>query len=204
MMYLGKPLALTQIQEVFAKLEGRIIELWENEVMLGLGLHIEYEDLADNLVTSEAGYSFVSDPNNPFHRFHGALVEAICDDPKLFERFTIAVPGVQDRQLNVMECRKWLNSLAELEGLVILYTDMTGGAPPRGTELVSMLFCNTRYRKHNLFAMGKFITVVRQYDKTSNITQTDRLIPHAVGSVAGDILVHIHAIARPFARVSFV
>ncbi|KAJ7763810.1 hypothetical protein B0H16DRAFT_1455064 [Mycena metata] len=199
MLYEGKRITLTQLGDIFDSLEKKIVDLWDNDVMLGLGLHVKYADLADNLAQTRTGYSFLDDPSNPFSALGTAFADKLFADPELLAKFvTVDADGKQ--HLNVVFCRQWMMSLAKLEGLIMLAIDMMSGAPPRGTELVSMLACNTENRGRNLRALGHFLAIVRQYDKTTNNLQSDRLIPHAVSAVNADILVQLHTFARPWAR----
>ncbi|KAJ6553844.1 hypothetical protein B0H10DRAFT_2201885 [Mycena sp. CBHHK59/15] len=199
LLYKGRRITLTQLGEIFDKLEAEIIDLWENKVLMGLKLHAKYKDLADNLTHAEPGSSFLDDPSNPFHALRTGLADAIFNDPELVQKFqTIDADG--NEHVNIIFCRQWMMSLAELEGLVMLAIDMISGAPPRGTELVSMLARNSLTRLRNLRALGKFIAIIRQYDKTTNNTQADHLIPHAVSAVNADVLIQLHTFARPLAQ----
>ena len=200
MMYQGRKISIDQIGEMFEKMDVRIIDLWENSVMLGLGMHVNYSELADDLTNTKPGYSFLDDPDNPFLALKDDFVVRIFNDPALFERFTIEVGGV--RELSVPACRKWLSDFGELEGLLMLEADMEGAGLLRGTELAALLARNSALRIRNLTGLGKFVSIVRQYDKTTNTMQKDRLIPHAVHALGADILIQLHTFARPFARVS--
>ncbi|KAJ7447766.1 hypothetical protein B0H11DRAFT_2248177 [Mycena galericulata] len=199
MLYDGHKITLTQLGEIFDALEKKIIDLWENEVLLGLGLHVKYDDLADDLSQTRNGYSFLDNPSNPFAALDQAFPNAILENPDLLAKF-ITVDADGNQHANVLLCRKWLMSLAQLEGLLMLAIEMISGAPPRSTELVSMLARNTETRTSNLRALGHFVAIIRQYDKTSNHYQRDRLIPHALSAVNADILIQLHTFARPWAR----
>ncbi|KAF8162342.1 hypothetical protein K438DRAFT_1618458 [Mycena galopus ATCC 62051] len=198
MLYKGHKITLLQLQEVFTNLEAEITSMWEDMVLLGLDLNVEWSEIADDLTEKRAGYSFLEDERNPFHAFKDAFAKALDADLETRKKFTTAASNYTE--LDLIKCREWLFRLAKLEGLVMLIIDMLGGAPPRGTELTSMLACNSPFRLRNLAALGKFIAIIRQYDKTSNITQSDRLIPHSISAVAADILIQIHTIARPWAK----
>jgi bloom syndrome protein len=60
---------------------------------------------------------------------------------------------------------------------------------------------NTDLRLRNCMALGIHLSIVQQYDKTTNIAQSDRLIPHSVDAISADIIIQIHALAQPFAQV---
>jgi bloom syndrome protein len=111
MLYLGQRLTYQHIQNVFTRLEEHIIDLWENKILLGLGIQVEYSILADNLLRTESSYSFLEDQGNPFLKHRNDLGNAILNDPIL--RKKILVGG----SLNAMAERQWLVDLAVLEGL---------------------------------------------------------------------------------------
>ncbi|KAJ7865473.1 hypothetical protein B0H14DRAFT_3599389 [Mycena olivaceomarginata] len=163
LLYMGNSFSLPQLQEILSKLEERIIELWETRVMLDLGLHVEYGDLADNLTNTKPGYSLITDPLNPFAAHRHSFVKALLDNPQLEAWFVYLASDIPDPQLNMDAARGWLSDLAELEGLIMLYTELTPGATIRGTELWSMLVENTLYRLRNLMGFGKFVALIRQY-----------------------------------------
>ncbi|KAJ6453407.1 hypothetical protein C8R45DRAFT_945244 [Mycena sanguinolenta] len=198
MLYKGNKISLSQIQEVFTALEADIVRLWEDDVLVGLNLHVQWSTIADDLTEKRAGYSFLEDVRNPFHTHTNAFASALDDNLDARKKFTAEASGFT--RLDLLKARDWLYKLAKLEGLLMLLIDMLGGAPPRGTELVSMLACNTTLRLRNLAALGRFVAIIRQYDKTSNVTQSDRLIPHSISAVAADILIQLHTFARPWAR----
>ncbi|KAJ6447481.1 hypothetical protein C8R45DRAFT_948512 [Mycena sanguinolenta] len=200
LQYLGNPISLEQLQTMVGNLEDEIVTLWEGKVLLGLGLHIEYGDLADNLVNATPGYSFLKDPRNPFADHKHTLVEHIFSDAALVKRFVVCAPGSDVAQLNVMEARKWLSDLAALEALVMVAAEESNGGVTRGTELTSMLAENTEFRNRNLAGLGKYVAMIRQYDKTTNNAQSDKVIPLALSAFLADILIQIHTLARPFAQ----
>ncbi|KAF8150351.1 hypothetical protein K438DRAFT_1865640 [Mycena galopus ATCC 62051] len=50
-----------QLQEVFTDLEAEIICLWEDTVLVGLDLLVEWSEIVDNLMQKQVGYSFLQD-----------------------------------------------------------------------------------------------------------------------------------------------
>jgi hypothetical protein len=141
---------------------------------------------------SQGMYSFLDDEKNPFHRQMKEFAKQALD-----KHLTKVLPGSSSKVLDIMACKKWLIDLAELESLLMVSVEMKGGAPARGTELTSMLVRNTAQRLRNTMALGKYLSIVRQYDKTTNLTQGDKLIPHAIDAVSADIIIQLHTFARP-------
>ena len=196
MLFEGQKITMGHISEIFQTLEKQIVDIWENKILFKQQIRVDYHEIHDNLLRSEPGYSFLDDTNNPFLTHTHKLGKYALE-----HHLTTLVPGTSATVLNVMACRQWLLDLAELEGLLLVAVDMKGGAPARGTELTSMLIRNTGQRLRNTIGLGKTLSIVRQYDKTSNLAQGDKLIPHGVDSVDADILIQLHTFARPLAQV---
>ncbi|KAJ6461614.1 hypothetical protein C8R47DRAFT_1080583 [Mycena vitilis] len=135
MLFKGNRINLTQIEAIFTNIEDQLVDLWENKVCLGESVHVKCTEFADDLTNTNPGYSFINDPKNPFSALRNAFES----------NYTT---------LNLGFCRTWLADLAKFEGLLMLMVDMLGGAPPRGTELVSMLAQNTALRLRNLAGLG--------------------------------------------------
>jgi hypothetical protein len=112
------------------------------------------------------GYSFLDDPNNPFLALPSALVTGIFNDSALLAKFT-RVRENGSREFDIKARWKWMQSLAELEGLCMLATEMMSGAALRGTELASMLSRKTWNRGRNLRGLGQFVAIVREYTFTA-------------------------------------
>jgi hypothetical protein len=45
MLFLGHSISLPKLQQILGTIEDRMVDLWENRIMLGLVIHIEYETL---------------------------------------------------------------------------------------------------------------------------------------------------------------
>ncbi|KAG2741288.1 hypothetical protein P692DRAFT_201655850, partial [Suillus brevipes Sb2] len=85
--------------------------------------------------------------------------------------------------------------------LLLLRCEMLSGSPGRGTELTAMMYRNTRTRStRNLVVLGKHVTMLCMYSKTSAMTGQDKLVPHSLDAVTSDILIQDLALARPFAE----
>ncbi|CAK5264041.1 unnamed protein product [Mycena citricolor] len=195
LMFKGQSISLKQLQSVFDTLEAQIVKRWEAEVLLGLPLMMEYGTLSDDLLETKQGYSFFKDKANGLSNSGSKLLEAILGNDKIRKDFTIG----NGSSFNYVRCRQWLQALASVECMLLVYIDLTSGATTRGTELVSMLACNSLYRVRNVMSVGRYVALIRQYDKTTNLRQEDKLIPHALSSFCGDLLIQVHTLARPLA-----
>ncbi|KAK2465436.1 hypothetical protein APHAL10511_002790 [Amanita phalloides] len=196
MLFEGQHITQEHVRQVFKRLEEQVINVWENKILFGRKMHVKLgSHISDNLLRTEPGYSFLDDCNNPFNAHMKELGKYALE-----HHLTTNIPGTNTMVLDIMACKQWLLDLAELEGLLMVSVEMKGGAPARGTELTSMLVRNTAQRVRNAMALGKALCIVRQYDKTTNLAQGDKLIPHSIDGVDADILIQLHTFARPLAQ----
>jgi hypothetical protein len=62
MLYKGNHIDLDDVHKMLANTEVRLVNLWENSVLKGLHIRINYHTIADDLTNKDIGYSFLSDP----------------------------------------------------------------------------------------------------------------------------------------------
>jgi hypothetical protein len=184
-------------------LENEIQDVWEKDVMLGLGLRADYGLVHDDLASRQVMYSFTADERNKvFVNNRATLLRAILSEPALHQRFVAFQNGGIVRW-HYQTLRSWLAAYARFEGLLLLYAQITSGSPGRGTELTAMLLVNTElYPQRNLVAFGSHISFLCTYLKTSGITNSDKLLPHSLTAFCSDILIQDLSLARPFARMA--
>ncbi len=194
MLYRGQAISLDQLCMIVYCLQGKAAELWR-QLLFGLNIRVDYNQLlSDNLTETTPGYSFLTDTrNSSFAEAKDLLAENFMRDP------TARLDFIANRMFNSIGARQWLQRLAQLEVLLMTGLHLSSGGPARGTELTSMQICNSDTRIRNAFALGPYVSVVRQYTKVSNMTGHDKLIPNAVDSFFADLLIQVHALARPFA-----
>jgi hypothetical protein len=170
--------------------------------MCGTKLHVKYGYVADDLINKEVGYSFLTDERNKCLQGHSmSLVAAILADPDLRKRFIVGNNlDTQTPEWNKMALRNWLYDYARFEEIQISRLEMTGGAPGRASELYSMNLCNTQTRhERNLCMLWPYVSVLRMYHKSGNLTGQDKLIPHAFDGFSSDLTIQDQVLARPFA-----
>ena len=202
MLYLGHPVDMDDFSKAFTQMELDMVKIWEEDVLLGLRLRIEYQQLVDNISNTDVGYSLFSDPRNPC--FKGAsilLISAICKEPVLSGKFMKGYTHDGQPIWNTLALRKWLISYSKFEELILTKAEYTAGSSSRGTEINCLAWKNTRVRpSRGLFMMGKYLAYLCQYHKGSAISQKDKTIPHAFDAHTSDMIIQDLAIARPFAQ----
>ncbi len=194
MLYCGQPVSLDHLRGMIYHVQTRAAKLW-SDVLYGLDIHITYPQLlSDNLTETAPKYSFLDDPRNTAFAEATPLLEKFMQNKEISKNFVL-----NDGSFNATGARQWLTCLAKLEALLITGIHMSSGGPARGTELTSMQMRNTSLRTRNTFALGPYLSIVRQYTKNSSMTSHDSLIPNAVDSFFADLLIQVHALARPLA-----
>ncbi|KAG1786392.1 uncharacterized protein HD556DRAFT_1449769 [Suillus plorans] len=173
MLYKGNRIDLDDVCRMFAKTEEKLVEIWENMVLKNIKIRIDYE--------------------------RDRLLEAFFNDEKILQHFAVVREG--ELLWNRGKLIEWLQNYTELHSLILLRCEMLSGSPGCGTELTAMMYRNTSTRTtRNLVILGKHITMLCTYSKTSTLTGQDKLIPHSLDAVTSDILIQDLALARPFAE----
>jgi hypothetical protein len=130
-----------------------------------------------------------------------SLASAILANPDLRRRFIVGVnPDTHNPEWNKIELRNWLFQYSQFEEIQISRAEMTGGGPGHLAELAAMNRSNTQTRhKRNFCILWPYVSVLRMYVKTGNISGQDKLIPHALDGLSSDLLIQDQVLARPFA-----
>jgi hypothetical protein len=84
MLYKGDKVEFSAIEMAMLGMEAAAVELWEDKIMLGTGLRVDYNEIVDDLSNVAVSYSFLVDPRNKSLQHHSTkLVAAILNDPAL-------------------------------------------------------------------------------------------------------------------------
>lgn len=177
-----------------------MIDLWENKILLGSGHHVIYSSLADDLSNNTPGYSFLDDPDNGLASHFDDLIQVFLHSEATRQLMFVEKEG-GEIDYNLLAWRRWMADLGRFENLLLVGVDMMGGSPPRGTELTATMVRNTPFRSRNMRALGDYLSIVRQYSKTTNNQQQDKIIPHAMDAFCSDMFIQLHVLARPVAQV---
>ncbi|KAI6007807.1 hypothetical protein EDC04DRAFT_2611325 [Pisolithus marmoratus] len=167
----GDEIHFGDLCKVFKETEAKLVQIWEEGILMGHDIRVEYDKIADDLINKDVGYSFLSDARNPQLTQQDQLVKKFLQDEATFAHFAMIREGTIIWNRSTLQA--WLKSYAELQGLLL-----------------------------NLAVLGRHISLLCQYLKTSTLTGKDKLIPHALDGITSDILVQDLALARPFAEVA--
>ncbi|KAI6043203.1 hypothetical protein EDC04DRAFT_2600380 [Pisolithus marmoratus] len=127
MLFRGEQVNFADICKVFEQTEAKLMQIWEEVILMGQDIRVEYDRIVDDL------------------EYTASLAEDLCRASK---PAAVAWPT------------------------------------------------------QNLVVLGKHVSLLCQYLKTTELTGKDKLIPHALDGITSDILVQDLALARPFAEVA--
>ncbi|KAK7685372.1 hypothetical protein QCA50_011234 [Cerrena zonata] len=200
LVWSGNEIHLSQITSMFHNMETEMMNIWSNDLLLNTDAKVDITGhISDDLDDHSVGYSFLTDRRNTMFRKQDQLLKAILANPAAKAKIVVATTsGYAWRRDGLF---KWLQDYAILQGLIFLRVEMLGGAPGRGSELFSMMYCNIMTRIRNLFIIGTYICVLRNYHKSGANSGVDKLIPHALDAFTGNLLIQSLALARPMAEI---
>lgn len=204
MLFEGQDIKLDNISKALSAMEHDMVQIWQNQILLGFNLHIPYTHLADNMSNTDVGYSLFTDPRNTgFHGTSSLLLDTILQDPIQSQHFVKGYTHHGEPIWNLMAFRMWLLHYSKMATLLATKAEITAGSSSRGTEINCLTFKNTRVRPvRGLFMMGDHLAYLCQYHKGSSKTLRDKVIPHAFDAHTSDLLIQNIAIARPFAQLA--
>jgi len=202
MLFLGDTVKMDDISKAFAQMEQDMVKIWEQDVLLGFKLRVNYNKLVDNMSDKEVGYSLFSDPRNAcFKNMSMLLYSTIVNDATQCAEFIKGHTNDGQPIWNTMALRKWLVCYSKFEELILTKSEGTAGSSSRMTEISCLTFRNTRVRpSRGLFMMGSHLAYLCQYHKGTSTTGKDKMIPHAFDAHTSDMIIQDLAIARPFAQ----
>jgi hypothetical protein len=164
-------------------------------------IEAEYDGIKDGLTNKNIGYSFITNQRNKAFADRGQLVQVAIRGDGGFKHCTNVTKG--KIEWNKMALRAWLQDYAEMQHLLLLRAEMLSGVPNRGTELTALTYHNTKTCPMcSLVMLGKHLTILCQYMKTTALTGHDMPILHALDDITSDILIQDLVLARPFAEIA--
>lgn len=201
LMWQGYNVKLDHLRQGCARLETQMVKRWEEDILMGLDLRVEYDRIVEDLTNDTVGYSFLTDHRNGMFLDRDRMIRAVMADPILRARFFDQQPDGSYTP-NRDNWFLWMLKYAEFNKDENTSVETKAGAPTRLSELNAMACKNTEWRTRNWSHMDKHSVVNLTYTKTGSITGQDKLIPHALDALTADLMIQDHALARPFAELA--
>lgn len=147
------------------------------------------KDAQDNRSTH---YSFLDDPGNAeWSRHVKGILDHVIDSLDLCTRTGVTL------KWHVGNVQKVLEAQEEFLGHLMTVMYLTGGQPPRGSELCHALFRNLPTRTRNIYQEMGHIANVGFLNKTSYIQNADKPIPRGFPPTVSFILANYLMFIRP-------
>lgn len=202
LLWQGYNVKLEHLKEACRVLEDQTVQNWEEHVLLGLKLHVDYgESITEDLTNNTVRYNFLTNHRNKVFHDRNILINAIMASPKL-----IKIYFKQDSDVTYIPYiplwRRWLGRYRKFNLDLNVAVEMTAGALTRMTELNAMMCRNTKHQLRNWSQMGRHNAINLNYSKTGSITGQDKLVLHALSAFSSDLMIQNHAIARPMAKLA--
>ncbi|KAG8898158.1 hypothetical protein FRB99_007633, partial [Tulasnella sp. 403] len=181
----------TMIQDAVKDLKNEFNGLYK---LFGLtqDLGVDSEVIRDTIDCEGVNYTFTMDPRN-----HEATTMAVKAQEMMLNSniFCQIVDGrVVWKNLTIQKAM----DKVEVFATQLLYTlYLTGGQPPRGSELVATLWRNTQGRRRNVVVLDGQLIVVGYLNKTTSTFGRDKLIPRGFIKEVTQILINYLVIFRP-------
>lgn len=163
--------------------------------------------LRDDPTIQQKGWSFIDDKRNAeLHGYERWLLRRVLECEWLQEEF-LARPKWMKPSRSSMVAAKWKAQAVEhylaqvdtfLERLLLL-VHITGGQPARGTELLSLQWCNTVHGlRRNVFIEDGLVSFVTFYHKGYSVTNSTKIIHRYLPREIGELLVYYIWLVLPF------
>ena len=173
--------------------------------------------IKDDLRNREPGYSFLTDPRNPFQSFSETLLRAIMDEdnnPELARRFFVrSLDGkvhlkrgetVFSRFFLIVLLTQPLGSMhdffyqtGELLDAICVLVKATQGGDTRGSEMACHQIVNTQAAPRSLYGISGYLALVNFYSKTRQNTGNDKLLARFPATEVMRLLLYYLVLIRP-------
>lgn len=192
--YLGERIKISRLKRLVRGLI-KTARLLLNDLLLdpsGKALDdVDLDSLKDDLNKREQGHNFIHDQRNK-HILGGA--ERIT---RRLQRYDVLKKSdTIDELLNDPQMKGYILKLEVFIEHLLLLIYLTGGQPPRGTDLSLIQYVNSSYRRRNAFVTGGRAMITNGSRKSCAATGYDsivaRFLPFDVGQMLVAFLTEVH------------
>ncbi|KAJ6194071.1 hypothetical protein J3E72DRAFT_199128, partial [Bipolaris maydis] len=164
---------------------------------------IYWDRLVDNAAAQQVGWSFMEDPRNQDATSVGDpkrwLLGRIGQEKRLRHEFADAAAGGGGLVWVKERIQAYYRAMQEARHALAVLVHMTGGAPPRGSELLTIRFQNdAQGNSRGIFIEDGVVVFVTKYHKNIAQTGQGKVIHRYVPREVGELVVFYLWFARPF------
>ena len=157
--------------------------------------------LQDDHSNGQKGWNFTRDQRNA-DQFRDVgdrwLLERVLENDWLRDEM-VAMSSESQLQWNKKAVQAYFGKVDQFLERLLLLIHMTGGQPPRGTELIGLQHSNTAQGQHRgIFIEEGLVSTVTSYHKGYNITRSTKIIHRYLLKEVSELLVYYLWFILPF------
>jgi len=149
---------------------------WEETDLAGLKLR----EICDELGNRQIGYSFLNDQrNSEILNPRRILRRFLSTSNPISGLFSSPVPSQLRSKYRLVvqeEFEKLLHTAEIFLEILLVLSHLACGQPPRGTELLSVLVCNTPTHQRHIFVINGELGIITNYNKSQSVVGKGTII----------------------------
>jgi hypothetical protein len=189
-----------QVDKAQKELEGLLL-LHPDEARDDVVPQVLLYRLQDNHSNEKKGWNFLQDQRNAGQLQQGGdrwLLDRVLENDWLRDEM-LAISPESQLQWKKKAVQTYFDKVDQFLERLLLLIHMTGGQPPRGTELIGLQHSNSAQGQHRgVFFEEGLITTVSSYHKGYNITGSTKIIHRYLPKEVSELLVYYLWLVLPF------
>jgi hypothetical protein len=159
---------------------------------------LSLRSLQDNPAESTPGWNFVRHPaNTMLHGYEKWLLNRVLDNTWLQKDF---FESRLQARVRLRAVEDYLSQVDRFLEMLLLLVHVTGGQPARGTELLTVQYCNPEdgQGRRNIFLENGLVSFVTFYHKGYSISGSTKIIHRYLPIEVSELLVYYTWLVVPF------
>jgi hypothetical protein len=189
-----------QVDKAQKELEGLLL-LHPDEARDDVVPQVLLYRLHDNHSNEKKGWNFLQDQRNADQLQQGGnrwLLDRVLENDWLRDEMLAMSPESQ-LQWKKKAVQAYFDKVDAFLERLLLLVHMTGGQPPRGTELIGLQHSNSAYGQHrSVFVEEGLIGTVTSYHKGYNIAGSTKIVHRYLPKEVSELLVYYLWLVLPF------
>ncbi|KDN35219.1 hypothetical protein RSAG8_11750, partial [Rhizoctonia solani AG-8 WAC10335] len=199
----GETIVWSHFRERFSTAIQELASHVQSKILLGIPLEdfsftvTENDKIHDEFARTDLGYSFLTDPRNPFMSMSKMMASVFFRDPRASHLHR----GLDTNKRivwNDLAVNQWLNDCKWATERLAFLMHVSGGQPGRGVELSLLQVLNPLYRLRGIYYLGPGrLVFVLFYNKTTSNTGKDWIVAHAIPWCISRWFLVMHSLVNP-------
>ena len=199
-MFNFKAFVATQVALAQAELE-QLFLLHDDEGREDVIPAFELRNLKDDPTQNSKGWSFIEDSRNQTVLPNGKrwMLNRVLNADRLRTEFVEIRKKDSKVVWKFSSAKKYVAKINSFLERLLLLIHLTAGQPARGTELLSLRYCNTVNGHHrSIFIKNSLISTVTAYHKGYNIVGSTKIIHQYLPKEVSELVVYYLWFILPF------